>query len=86
MKKMIFAATVAVLGAALAPAAAQDYGYGRNHNYASPQVPHAPQAPRAPRAPRENESIQGFTPYRPDQPYQGTKPLRHYNIHTHQWE
>ncbi|HKQ11507.1 MAG TPA: hypothetical protein VJS85_09980 [Rhizomicrobium sp.] len=86
MKKMIFAATVAMLGGALVQAAAQDYGYRRNHNYANPQVPRAPQAPLAPRAPRENESGQGFTPYQPNQPYQGTKPLRHYNIYTHQWE
>lgn len=86
MKKMMFAATLAVLGGALAPAAAQNYGYWRNHNYASPQVPRAPEAPRAPRAPREYESVQGFTPYRPVQPYQGTKPLRHYNTYTRQWE
>ncbi|HJS46336.1 MAG TPA: hypothetical protein VJ753_08055 [Rhizomicrobium sp.] len=83
MKKMMFAASLALLGGALAPAGAQDYGYRRNHNYANPQVPRAPEAPRAP---RENGSMPGFTPYRPDQPYQGTKPPRHYNIYTRQWE
>lgn len=86
MKKIMFAAAVAVLGGALAPAGAQDYGYRRNHNYAYPEVPRAPEAPLAPRAPREYESTQGFTPYRPVQPYQGIKPLRHYNTYTGQWE
>jgi len=83
MKKIMFMAVIAVLGGALVPAAAQDYGYRRNHNYARPE---APRAPEGPRAPRENDSMQGFTPYKPVQPYQGTKPLRHYNIYTHQWE
>jgi hypothetical protein len=87
MKKMMFAAVIAGLASALAPAAAQDYGYRHNHNYARPEAPRAPEAPWAPRAPREeNESMQGFTPYKPVQPYQGAKPLRHYNIYTHQWE
>jgi hypothetical protein len=30
--------------------------------------------------------MQGFTPYKPVQPYQGIKPLRHYNIYARQWE
>ena len=85
MKKIMLAAVIAVLGtgSALAPAAAQDYGYRHNRNTASPE---APRAPEATRAPRENESMQGFTPYKPVQPYQGYKPLRHYNIYMRQWE
>ena len=86
MKKIMFVAVIAVLGGALVPVAAQDYGYRRNHNYARPEGPRAPEAPQGPREPRENESMQGFTPYKPVQPYQGYKPLRHYNIYTHQWE
>ncbi|HKY18703.1 MAG TPA: hypothetical protein VJL82_07190 [Rhizomicrobium sp.] len=87
MKKMMFAVIAALCaGSALAPAAAQDYGYRHNRNYGVPEVPRAPQAPRPPRAPGANDSEQGFTPYRPIKPYESYKPPRHYNIHTGRWE
>jgi len=83
MKVMLSAAILVALSAlgAPGPAAARDFMHTD-----IPKSPREPQEPKPPRAPGETERDRGFRGEQPFKPYEGVKPMRHYNIYTGKME